>query len=127
MWVKSGKTRLEYLLSALAPIADLIAEVSPSPLCARIGLIPCSKFRARVHVYSITLSARPRGEHVEAERLGGLKADHCLEFCGLLHRQVGRLLAFEDAINVAGCQSVLVGHTSRIDIRPPAATRMPLL
>ena len=46
------------------------------------------------------------GEHrrgyVEAERLGGLEVDHELELRRPLHRQIGRLLAPEDAIDVAG-------------------------
>ena len=33
----------------------------------------------------------------EAERLGGLEVDDQLEFCDLLHRQIGRFLAFENA------------------------------
>jgi hypothetical protein len=35
--------------------------------------------------------------HVEAERFGGLEIDDQLDFRDLLHRQVGRLLALEDA------------------------------
>ena len=52
------------------------------------------------------------GEHaggiVEAERLGGLEVDHQLVLGRRLHRQVGRLLALEDAIDVAGRAAVLV-------------------
>ena len=44
----------------------------------------------------------------EAERLGGLEIDHQLVFGRCLYRQVGRLLAFEDAIDVAGRAPVLV-------------------
>src|SRR5215831_8212790 len=47
------------------------------------------------------------GEHgwrnVEAERPGGLEVDHKLVLGGRLNRQVGGLLALEDAIDVAGC------------------------
>ena len=49
-----------------------------------------------------------RRRHVEAERLGGLEVDHQLEFGRLLDRQVGRLLALEDAIDVAGRAPKLV-------------------
>jgi hypothetical protein len=40
--------------------------------------------------------------HVEAERLGSFEVDRQLEPCRRLHREVGRLLALEDAIDVAG-------------------------
>ena len=46
--------------------------------------------------------------HVEAERLGGLEVDHRLVLGRRLHRQVGRLLALEDAVDVAGRAPVLV-------------------
>ena len=36
----------------------------------------------------------------QAERLGGLEVDDQLDFCRLLDRQVGRLLALEDAAGV---------------------------
>ena len=43
-----------------------------------------------------------RRRHVEAERFGGLEVNHQLEFGRRLHRQIGRLLALEDAVDVAG-------------------------
>ena len=49
----------------------------------------------------------------EAERLGGLEVDDQLVLGWRLHRQVGRLLALEDAIDVAGRAPVLVD-----EIRP---------
>ena len=54
-----------------------------------------------------------RRRHVEAERLGGLEIDHQFVLGRRLHRQVGRLLALEDAIDVAGGAPVLVD-----EIRP---------
>ena len=54
-----------------------------------------------------------RRRHVEAERLGGLEIDHQLVLGRRLHRQVGRLLALEDAVDVAGRAPVLVD-----EIRP---------
>ena len=49
-----------------------------------------------------------RRRHCEAERLGGLEVDHKLVFSRCLHRQVGWLLAFQDAINVTGSATELV-------------------
>jgi hypothetical protein len=37
----------------------------------------------------------------DAERLGGLEVDREVVLCRCLHGQIGRLLAFEDAIHVA--------------------------
>ena len=45
---------------------------------------------------------------VEAERLGGLEIDHELVLGRRLHRQVGRLLALEDAIDILGRAPKLV-------------------
>ena len=66
-------------------------------------------------LHSITSSARASsdGGTVEPERLGGLEIDHQLVLGRRLHRQVGRLLALEDAIDVAGRAPVLVD-----EIRP---------
>ena len=54
-------------------------------------------------LYSITSSARASsvGGTVEAERLGGLEIDDQLVLGRRLHRQVGGLLALEDAIDIA--------------------------
>ena len=38
--------------------------------------------------------------HVEAERLGGLEVDHQFILGRCLHRQVGGLLALENAIDI---------------------------
>src|SRR5262249_40381963 len=46
--------------------------------------------------------------HFEAEYLGGLEVDYQLVLGRCLHRQVGRLLALEDAIDVASCLPVLI-------------------
>jgi hypothetical protein len=42
-----------------------------------------------------------RWRHLEAERFGSFEVDYQLVFGRRLNRQVGRLLALEDAINVA--------------------------
>jgi hypothetical protein len=49
-----------------------------------------------------------RQRQFEVERLRGLEVAHQVERGRLLYRQVGRLLALEDAIDVTGCQAILV-------------------
>src|SRR3981081_695721 len=46
--------------------------------------------------------------YVEAKRLGGLEVNHQLVLGRRLHRQIGGLLALEDAIDVPGRASVWV-------------------
>jgi hypothetical protein len=50
-----------------------------------------------------------RRRHVETERLCSLEIERQLVPGRVLHRKVGRLLAFEDAINVTGRASVRFG------------------
>ena len=50
----------------------------------------------------------------EAERLGGLEIDRKLVLGRRLHRQVGRLLALEDTIDVAGRAAKLVDEIRSI-------------
>ena len=45
---------------------------------------------------------------METERFGGLEIDHQLVLGRRLHRQVGRLFALEDAIDVASGAPILV-------------------
>src|SRR5215831_10309250 len=52
--------------------------------------------------------------HGEAERLGGLPIEYDLILGWRLHRQVGRLLAFEDAVDVAGCLAELIDEIGPI-------------
>ena len=56
----------------------------------------------------LVLAGEQRRGHVEGERLRGLEVDDQFVFGRGLHRQVGRLLPSEDAIDVAGRASVLV-------------------
>ncbi len=67
-------------------------------------------------LHSITSSARASsvGGTVEAERLGGLEVDDQLVLGRRLHRQVGRLLALEDAVDVAGRSPVQIDQVGPI-------------
>jgi hypothetical protein len=39
--------------------------------------------------------------HLKAKHLGSLEIDDALKFCGLLHGQICRLLAFEDSVDLS--------------------------
>ena len=52
--------------------------------------------------------------HREPQRLRCFEVDGKFIFGRALHRQVGRLLPFEDAIDIAGCTSVLVDRIGTI-------------
>jgi hypothetical protein len=51
-----------------------------------------------------------RDGRVEAQRLGSLEIDDQLEFGGLLDRQIARLFASEDAIDVGRCPPVWINR-----------------
>jgi hypothetical protein len=70
----------------------------------------CSKLRLFDHLVG---ASEQRVRHVEAERFGRLEVDHQLVLGRRLHRKVGRLLALENAIDVAGragAISTRIGH-----------------
>ena len=60
--------------------------------------------------------------HVEAQSLGGPEIDDKLIFRWCLHRHVGRLLALEDAVDVAGRLPVLLDFVGSKEISPPLVT-----
>src|SRR5262245_61221256 len=49
-----------------------------------------------------------RRRHFEVERLVGMERDSWLVSGGCLHWQIGRLLALEDAVDIAGRASILI-------------------
>ena len=55
-----------------------------------------------------------RRRRVDAERLSSLQIDHQLVFNRRLHRQVSRLLPFEDAVDVAGRAAVLINEVGTV-------------
>lgn len=59
-----------------------------------------------------------RRRHSEAERLRGFEIDYKLIFCRRLHRQVGRLFALEDTIDVSGRVPVLFDNIPAIGDQP---------
>ena len=62
--------------------------------------------------------------HIKAEGLGRSQIDHQFVFGRRLHRQVGRLLAFEDAIDVAGRTLVLVDKIRFVGNQAPAGDKV---
>src|SRR5262245_49057980 len=53
-------------------------------------------------------AAEQRERERDAERLGGLHVDDQLDPRGLLHRQIGRLFALEDAADIAARNAMRV-------------------
>src|SRR5262249_56660583 len=66
---------------------------------------PSSPFTSFNHLVG---SGEQAIRHGKAESLGGLEGDHKLVLGRGLHRKIGRLLALEDAIHIAGRALVLV-------------------
>src|SRR6516165_6796020 len=66
------------------------------------------------------------GRYLEAEGPRGLKVDHQLVFGRCLHRQVGRILTLEDAIDVCGRSPVLVYQISPVRDQAPGGDEMTL-
>src|SRR5215831_8632762 len=50
----------------------------------------------------------------KAERLGGLEVHDHLEFCWKLHREIARLLAAQDAIDIGGTATIGVYQVSSV-------------
>jgi hypothetical protein len=55
----------------------------------------------------------------KAERLRGLEIDRQLVLNWRLHRQVGGLFSFEDAVDVAGGPTVLIDDFNPVPASPP--------
>ena len=68
-------------------------------MCARYG---------RLLTRAIVGAGEQGVGHSKAERPGGLEIDHQLALGRCLHRQIGRLFALEDAIDVSGRAAALI-------------------
>jgi hypothetical protein len=84
----SFRTLIALLVSATPPVTN--SRCSSSSLDGIVG------------------GGQQRRGHVQAERPGGLEINHELKFCRQLDRQIGRLGAFDNLVNVAGCMAELV-------------------
>src|SRR6202048_3502687 len=87
--------------SATPPKAEVNSTPWPSPLCATTGLVHRSKPRTDL-LNDLISPRKQRGRHIEPEGLRGFQVNHQLVFGRRLDREVGGLLALEDAIDVAG-------------------------
>src|SRR5262249_61377623 len=64
------------------------------------------------------------GRHGKAERLRGLEIDHQLDLGGLLHRQVRRLLALENAARIDTGLAVCIRETAPIAYQTAASDKL---
>src|ERR1700736_1505098 len=102
-------TQLEHNESACPLTPDVGADIAKRQRSANFGLMHCSE---NAYLFDHLIRAgEERRRNVEAERLRCLEIDHKLEFGRLLHRQVGRLLAFENATDIEADLTERVCHT----------------
>src|SRR4029453_3209024 len=93
-------------MSALPPESGHVHCTSLRLLWAKSGLMECSKKRSLFdHLVS---SSEHRVRHGETERFGRLEIDRQIVLGWRLHRQVGRLVALENTIDVNRSAPVLV-------------------
>ena len=86
---------------------DIIVRRGEATLRAKTGLWHYSKPRLFDHLIG---SCQQRRRHGETKCLRGLEIDRQFVLDRCLHRQVGRLLAFEDAVDVARRSPILFGR-----------------
>src|SRR6266851_7342334 len=99
-------------MSASPPKADIRRLASICPLRAITG---CEQSQQNQSLFDYLVGAGEQLRwHVEAKRLRGLEVDHQLVLGWRLYRKVGRLLALEDAVDIAGRASVLVNEIGAI-------------
>src|SRR5207344_868441 len=80
--------------------------------CATSGPMHRSKNQALFD--HLVGTAQERDWNGKAECLGGLEVEEQLDFSGLLNRQVGRLIAFENPAGVDACCPECVRKTASI-------------
>ena len=64
-----------------------------------------------------------RHRHVKSQRFRGPQVDDELDLHRLLHWEIGRLLALENAAGVVADEARRVPETGSVAIRPPAAAK----
>ena len=79
-------------------------------MAAEAGQQPDSCSAAKLELFDHLVGASEQGErHGDAERLRRLQVDNQLDLGRLIHRQVGKLFAFQDAACVDAGKAVRLG------------------
>ena len=84
---------------------NCIPGVGPLLATALVARPPSAIQSSCVAVFlfdQLVRAQQDRCRHIEAKRLGGRHIEHGLVFHRQLHRQIGRLLALKDAVDVGG-------------------------
>src|SRR5262245_1933706 len=98
----------------ISPKSGHVADIPDRQLRALSDSCTAARGAAVARLFDHLVGAgEERRWHVEAKRLGGFEVDDELVLGRRLHRQVGWLLALEDAVDVAGCLAELID-----EIRP---------
>ena len=101
--------------------ADVGADIIEPPVSATSRHTRCSKVELLDHFVG-------DGEHVgrdyQAERLGGLQVDYQFELGRLQNRQVGGLLAFEDATRVDAHLAIQFGRARSIAYKAASDSKL---
>ena len=85
-------------LCQLTPAADIAPQML-TPLGAKSG---CEQVQQDALFDHLVGASRKAGRHFKPKGLGGLEVNHELELSWMLDRKLARLLALQDAIDIAG-------------------------